>query len=56
MSYPTCLLTLYKSVFYSDLPQTTINKAINILCKRLKACVLPIVDILSISYKMGSCG
>jgi len=35
MSYPTCLLTLYKCLFYSDLPQTMINKAINDLCKRL---------------------
>jgi len=37
MSYPTCLLTLYKCLFYSDLPQTTINKAINDLRKRLNA-------------------
>jgi len=27
------------TVFYSDLPQTTINKAINDLHKRLIACV-----------------
>jgi len=40
MSYPTCLLTLLKCLFHSDLPQTTINKAINDLCKRLNACVL----------------
>jgi len=40
MSYPTCLLTLYKCLFYSDLPQITINKAINDLRKRLKVCVL----------------
>jgi len=33
MSYPTCLLTLQKCLFYSDLPQTTINKAINDLHK-----------------------
>jgi len=26
MSYRTCLLTLQKCLFYSDLPQTTINK------------------------------
>jgi len=38
MSYPTCLLTLSK-FFYSYLPQTTINKAINDLRKRLNACV-----------------
>jgi len=40
MSYPTCLLTLWKCLFYSDLPQTTINKAINDLRKRLNARVL----------------
>jgi len=39
MSYPTCLLTLYKCLFYSYLPQTTINKAINVLRKRVNACV-----------------
>jgi len=39
MPYPTCLLTLQNCLFYSDLPQTTINKAINDLCKRLNACV-----------------
>ena len=39
MSYPTCLLTLKNCLFYSDLPQTTINKAINDLRKRLNACV-----------------
>jgi len=33
MSYPTCL-------FYSDLPQKTINKAINDLRERLNARVL----------------
>jgi len=27
MSYPTCLLTLYMCLFYTDLPQTTINKS-----------------------------
>jgi len=37
MSYPTCLLTLYKCLFYSDLPQTTINKAISDLHKCLSA-------------------
>jgi len=40
MSYPTCLLTLQKRLFYGDLPQTTITKAINDLHKRLNACVL----------------
>jgi len=40
MSYPTCLfLTLSKCLFYSDLPQTTINKAINNLSTCLNACV-----------------
>jgi len=39
MSYPTCLLTLKKCLFYSDLPQTTINKAINDLRKCVNACV-----------------
>jgi len=29
----------YKNLFYSDLPQTTINKAVNDLRKRLNACV-----------------
>jgi len=29
-----------KCLFYNDLPQTTINKAINDLRKRLNACVL----------------
>jgi len=37
MSYPTCLLTFQKCLFYSDLPQTAINKAINDLRKRLNA-------------------
>jgi len=38
------------------LPQTTINKAINDLRKRVNACVLfrPMVDILSISCELGS--
>ena len=39
MSYPTCLLTLWKCFFYSDLLQTTINKAIIDLRKRLNVCV-----------------
>jgi len=39
MPYPTHLLTLINCLFYSDLPQTTINKAINDLRKRLNACV-----------------
>jgi len=39
MSYPACLLTLYKQQIWDDLPQTTINKAINDFCKRLNACV-----------------
>jgi len=39
MSYPTCLLTLEMCLFYSVLPQTTINKAINDLRERLNACV-----------------
>jgi len=34
------LLTLYKCLFYSDLPQTTINKAINDVRKRRNARVL----------------
>jgi len=38
-------------LFYSDLPQTTINKAINDLRKRLNARVL---DILRILCKLGS--
>jgi len=37
MPYRTCLLTLQKCLFYSDLPQTTINKSINDLRKRLNA-------------------
>jgi len=40
MSYPTCFLTLQKCLFYSDLLQTTINKAINDSRKRLNARVL----------------
>jgi len=40
VSYPTYLLTLQKCSFYSDLPQTTINEAINNLRKRLNARVL----------------
>jgi len=39
MSYPTCLLTLQKQQICDDLPQTTINKAINDFRKRLNACV-----------------
>jgi len=35
-------------LFLYWLPQTTINKAINVLRKRLNACVRPMVDILSI--------
>jgi len=46
MSYLTCLLTLQKCLFYSDLPQTTINKAINDLRKRLNAHVMDILRIL----------
>jgi len=30
MSYPTCLLTLQKCLFYSDLPQTTIKNLLTI--------------------------
>jgi len=52
MSYPTCLLTLLKCLFYSDLPQTTINKAINDLRKRLNARVLAILCILC---ELGIC-
>jgi len=51
MSYPTCLLTLYKCLFYSDLPQTTINKAINDLHNRWNARIL---DILRILCELGS--
>jgi len=40
MSYPACLLTLQKRLFYTELPQTTINKAVNDLRKRLNARVL----------------
>ena len=40
-----------KCLFYSDLPQTTINKAINDLRKRLNARVL---DILRILRELGS--
>jgi len=40
MPHPTCLLTLLKCLFYSDLPQTTINKAINEVRKRLNVCRL----------------
>jgi len=40
MSYPICLLTLQKCLFYSDLAQTTINQAINDLRKRLNAHIL----------------
>jgi len=55
MSYPTCLFTLSKCLFYSELPQTTINKAINDLRKRLNACALwPMEDILSILCELGS--
>jgi len=39
-SYLTCLLALYKCLFYTDLPQTMINKAINDLRKYLNVCVL----------------
>jgi len=38
-------------LFYSDLPQTMINKAINYLRKRLNARVL---DILRILCELGS--
>jgi len=55
MSYPTCLLSAdivkEKCSFYSDLPQITINKAINDLRKRLNARVL---DILRILGELGS--
>jgi len=30
---------IIKAQFWDDLPQTTINKAINNFCKRLNACV-----------------
>jgi len=36
------------------LPQTTINKAINDLRKRVNACVLADGDILSILCELGS--
>jgi len=39
MSYPACLLTLLKQQIWDDLPQTTINKAINDFRQRLNACV-----------------
>jgi len=39
MPYPTCLLTFILTLFYSYLPQTTINKAISDLRKRMNACV-----------------
>jgi len=35
---------IIKVFIYSDLPQTTINKAINHLRKRLNACVLVLAD------------
>jgi len=55
MSYPTCLMTLLKCLFYSDLPQTTINKAINDLRKRLNArAFLRVLDILRILRELGS--
>jgi len=37
---------IIKVLFYNDLPQTTINKAINDLRKRLNACVLDILRII----------
>jgi len=40
MSYPTCLLTLERCLFYRELPQTTTNKAINDLRRRLNVCFL----------------
>jgi len=39
MPYPACLLTFQNCLFYSHLPQTTINTAINNLRKRRNACV-----------------
>jgi len=45
------MLTLQKCLLYSYLPQTTINKAINDLCKPLYARV---VDILRILCELGS--
>jgi len=44
MSYPACLLTLQVQQIWDDLPQTTINKAINDrqtinFRKRLNVCV-----------------
>jgi len=53
MPYPTCLLTLWNCLFYSDLPHTMINKAINNLHKRLNARVWPVLDILSIFMWTG---
>jgi len=41
MSYPTCLLTSEKCLFYSDLPQTNDQQSYQgDLRKRLNTCVL----------------
>jgi len=40
------IIKVFKCLFYSDLPQTTINIAVNDLRKRLSACVLVIMSIL----------
>jgi len=39
---------IIKVFIFSDLPQTTINRAINDLRKRLNACVSAVLDFLSI--------
>jgi len=45
---------IIKCLFYSYLPQTTINKAVNDLRKRVNTCVSADVDVLSILCELGS--
>jgi len=54
MSYPACLLALYTQQIWDDLPQTTINKAIDDFRKRLMRAFWPMVDIFSILCELGS--
>jgi len=54
MSYPTCLLTLLKCLFYSEKPQTMINKSMNDLRKGLNAHVLADGGHLRTLCELGS--
>jgi len=47
-------MTLENCLFYSDLPQTTINKAINNLRKHLNACVSAYGGHLNKICELGS--